>query len=81
MVLETGVGQDHVHIILLQNWAVALDANVWTSQHDSLVSRTNIPPFLIGIYRNHSCEFIKYSLPIPPQRFLSSISLVNGFSR
>ena len=23
-----GVGQDHVRIILLQNWAVALDANV-----------------------------------------------------
>ena len=35
-----GVGQDHVRIILLQNWAVALNANVWTSyQHDSLESR------------------------------------------
>ena len=43
-----GVGQDHVRIILLQNWAVALNANVWTSsQHDSLVSKTNILQFLI----------------------------------
>ena len=43
-----GVGQDHVRIILLQNWAVALDANVWTSsQQDSLMSRINIPQFLI----------------------------------
>ena len=62
-----------MHIILLQNWAVALNANVWTSsQYDSLVSRTNIPQFLIWIYRTHSCAFIKYSLRIPPRRFLPS---------
>ena len=69
-----GGRQDHMRIIiLLQNWAVALNANVWTSsQHDSLVSRTNIPQFLIGIYRTQSCALIKYSIPIPPRRFLPS---------
>lgn len=39
-----GIGQDHMHISLLQNWAVAPNANVWTySPHDSIVSRINIP--------------------------------------
>ena len=33
-----GVRQNHMRIILLQNWAVALNANVWTSsQHDFLI--------------------------------------------
>ena len=66
-----------MHIILLQTWAVALNANVWTSfQHDSLVSRANIPQFLIGIYRTYSYAFIKYSLPIPPWCFLPSFFLL-----
>ena len=69
--LSCGAGQDHV-----RNWAVALNANVWTSpQHDSLVPRTNIPQFLIWIYRTYSCAFIKYSLTIPPHRFLPSFFL------
>ena len=67
-----GVGQDHVRLILLQNWAVALNANVWirtSSQHDSLVSRANIP--LESIELIH-VGLLKYLLPIPPRCFLSS---------
>ena len=35
---ETRVGQDHVHIILPQNWAVAVNVNIWTTfRHCSLM--------------------------------------------
>ena len=69
-----GVGQDHVRIILLQNWAVAL--NVWTSsQHDSLVSNNS--------FRFESIELIHVCLSNARSPSLPGVCLVflfNGFS-
>ena len=54
-VVRGGRTRSHAHNFM----AVAVNANIWTTfWHCSLVSKANIPQFLVQSYRTPSCAFI-----------------------